>query len=262
MYDPDSPSIDWKPSQSTAVRRTVRFKDLPRAERLAKQKEYGAAFRARRRALTPKKPVLDTPKAVADRKKAKRCYHAKKAKNPEAALERGRTHQRKLREKKRWGPVEHLVAQAVRNVLLPYKTNDSLERKVAYKERNRLAQNLRQRIKSALKRIGACKPDHTLNLVGCTVAEYNAHMHSLLPEGASMKDMACDHIFPLARYDLTDPVELKKAMTLTNMQPLPQSGPSGNSSKRDKLPPKWMAARVASWAWPAGVTWDMLPDNL
>ena len=103
--------------------------------------------------------------------------------------------QKNLREKAKWTPVQKLMDSVIKNVLKPFKQKDSEERRKAYEERNRLAHNLRQRLRIALKAADAEKYEHTLDIVGCTMEEYNAHMHSQLPPGASMKDMSCDHIF-------------------------------------------------------------------
>ena len=47
-------------------------------------------------------------------------------------------------------------------------------------------------------------------------------------------------------------------MHWSNLQPLPMKD---NRSKNNKLPTKAMAAKVARWAWPDGITEDMLPDK-
>ncbi len=49
----------------------------------------------------------------------------------------------------------------------------------------------------------------------------------------------------------------KRAMHFSNLQPLTADE---NGDKSDKLPTKAMAAKVERWAWPPGITEDMLPD--
>ena len=46
-------------------------------------------------------------------------------------------------------------------------------------------------------------------------------------------------------------------MNYTNFQPLRKSD---NASKSDRLPTKAMAAKFGRWAWPDGITEDMLLD--
>jgi 5-methylcytosine-specific restriction endonuclease McrA len=86
----------------------------------------------------------------------------------------------------------------------------------------------------------------TFDLIGCTPEELKQHL------GERMG--AIDHIFPLARYDMK--TEQRKMTHYTNLQPLTREE---NSDKRDQLPTKAMAAKVAEWAWPAGVTMEDLP---
>tara|TARA_Y100000389_G_scaffold204704_1_gene259049 strand:- start:4141 stop:4785 length:645 start_codon:yes stop_codon:yes gene_type:complete len=205
--------------------------------------------------------LIDTPEAAANREKAVRHYQKKLKNDREKTLEQGRQHQKNLREQRQWTPVQVLVNNAIKAVLEPYKEHDRAVRRAAYEERNRLARNLRQRLRQALKRAEAKKSDHTLSLVGCTMAEYNAHMQSQLPAGTSMRGMSCDHIFPLSRYDLTSPAQQRMANHFSNLQPMRQGGKDGNSSKSNKLPSKSMALKVEEWAWPSGVTMDMLPDG-
>ena len=69
--------------------------------------------------------------------------------------------------------------------------------------------------------------------------------------------MEVDHIFPMSRYNCLLESEQRKVMHWSNFQPLPAEE---NLYKSDKLPTKAMAAKVARWAWPDGVTEDMLPD--
>ncbi len=67
--------------------------------------------------------------------------------------------------------------------------------------------------------------------------------------------MEIDHIFPFKYYTLS---QQQRVGHFTNCQPLLKPE---NSFKSDKLPTKAMAAKVARWAWPDGVTEDMLPDQ-
>lgn len=74
--------------------------------------------------------------------------------------------------------------------------------------------------------------------------------------GVSDDDQQVDHIFPVSRYK--DKGHIDRCMHYSNLQLLPGAA---NLSKSDKLPTKAMAAKVARWAWPDGVTEEMLPDQ-
>lgn len=67
-------------------------------------------------------------------------------------------------------------------------------------------------------------------------------------------DMHIDHIFPVCIYS-TD--QEKLVMNFSNLQLLTNKE---NLWKKDRLPTKAMAAKVERWAWPPGITEDMLSD--
>lgn len=118
-----------------------------------------------------------------------------------------------------------------------------------------LAERCRHRIRTALrcKGIKTPKVDPTFNLIGTDpgkLAEYLGFQTG--------DDVHVDHIFPLASFDLSSESELRKAMNWSNLQLLT---PTENVIKADNLPTKAMASNVATWAWPPGVTEDVLPDK-
>lgn len=87
----------------------------------------------------------------------------------------------------------------------------------------RLRKNVRRRLHLALK--GAYKPDTTQNIVGCDWDFLKKHLESLFKSGMSWDNYGyygwhVDHIIPLSEFDLTDPMQFKKAMHYTNLQPL------------------------------------------
>lgn len=67
-----------------------------------------------------------------------------------------------------------------------------------------MARNLRSRMRQFLKRNKVDKTGKTLEMAGCTMEEYNAHMHSKLKPGENMEDMSCDHIRGVCWEDLPD----------------------------------------------------------
>jgi hypothetical protein len=257
--------IQWTPSYRWRGRRVseapIPIKDLPKDERDAYQRWCGKKHRQKKSSLTQTRVPLDTDAARKNREKARKSYHNRKAIDTEAVLSRNRENQRRVRNKKKWGPVQHLVSAAIKSVLKPYKEADRMQRRAEYEKRNLLARRMRAYLRAVLKRAQAQKAATTMQLVGCTIQKYNEHMEAQLPPGTTMKSMSCDHIFPLSMYDLRHRKQQFMANHYTNLQPLPQGGKGGNSSKRNNLPTKAEASKVEKWAWPNGVSWDMLPEN-
>ena len=135
-----------------------------------------------------------------------------------------------------------------------------LKRTAAQRKRRRLIDpvyvikdRLRARLKSALKRKGATKPDTTFRLTGCLPDEL------FLRLGAVPAGCAIDHIFPFELYNMHDPADVRRVMHYSNLQILTEEE---NRSKGTQLPTKAMADRAMQReAWPTGITWDMLPDR-
>ena len=97
----------------------------------------------------------------------------------------------------------------------------------------------------------------TMELLGCNQSELLQHLRSQLRAGETLADMQADHIFAMGLYHpITEEMQLR-VMNFSNLQPL---SCRENVNKGKKLPTKAMAAKVARWAWPDGVTEDMLPD--
>jgi hypothetical protein len=114
----------------------------------------------------------------------------------------------------------------------------------------RLKDTCRARIHAFLKSKGVKKTSLTAQLIGCTFKELDSKL------GPRTKDDEIDHIFALNCYnDIQNQQQM--AMHFSNLQMLTGNE---NGDKSDKLPTKAMAAKVERWAWPPGVTEDMLPD--
>ena len=112
-----------------------------------------------------------------------------------------------------------------------------------------LKARLRARIQSALKRKNVKKTESTHVLLGMSVEDFKrVHVE---------KGEHIDHIFPFECYCLEDIDHQKRVCNHSNLQSLTETE---NRNKGTKLPTKAMAAKVARWAWPDGVTEDMLPD--
>jgi len=88
----------------------------------------------------------------------------------------------------------------------------------------------RIRIYDALN--GRIKSDTTKNLIGCPIDYLRQHIESQFKDGMSwenygrgwgnkgMKEWHIDHIYPLASFDLTKPLEQRIACHWSNLQPL------------------------------------------
>lgn len=124
-------------------------------------------------------------------------------------------------------------------------------------ERWRIEANLRSRLADFVRTHGLVKGASTEELIGATWDELHTHLSKQLNPGDSLLDKDTDHIFPMCRYNLSNATQQRKCMHYSNLQPLTDGE---NGSKGGQLPTKAMAAKVARWAWPAGVTEDMLPD--
>lgn len=121
----------------------------------------------------------------------------------------------------------------------------------------RIEANLRSRLADFVRTHGLVKMASTGELIEATWDKLHAHLSKQLTPGDSLLDKDTDHIFPMCRYDLSVAEQQRQCMHYSNLQPLTDGE---NGSKGGQLPTKAMAAKVARWAWPAGVTDDMLPD--
>ena len=87
----------------------------------------------------------------------------------------------------------------------------------------KLLTTLRNRLRGALK--GTCKSTCTLELLGCTVEEFRAHLGARFKPGMTWENQGrygwhVDHIRPCASFDLTDPEQQRICFHYTNLQPL------------------------------------------
>lgn len=116
---------------------------------------------------------------------------------------------------------------------------------------------LRSRLANFVRDKGYKKNSTTMKLIGKSYSETTRHLNMQLRGDESILDMEIDHIFPMSMYNLKHLKEQKRCMNFSNLQPLSHKE---NFDKLDKLPTKAMASKVEAWAWPPGVTEDMLPD--
>jgi len=244
-----------------------RWCELDAQEKLAYRRSTAARHRAKKREANPSRQPIDTPKAAANREKAKRAYDKKKRLDEAATLEAGREHQRKLRLKKDGGPIGRLMKNAIKNVLRPYVQEDQTTKRRVWNndyrrgryssdEVYRFRCRLRVRLVTYLRTTGnpVAKEDATADMVVKPADELLAELEE--ESGLTAADSEVDHVFPLAKYNLGDVGNVNKVMHWSNFQLLTSHE---NKWKNDRLPTKAMAAKVERWAWPDDITEDMLP---
>lgn len=88
---------------------------------------------------------------------------------------------------------------------------------------NRIKHSLRSRLNSALR--NSNKTASAARDLGCTFEDFKKHIEDQWLDGMTWETYGktgwtMDHIKPLDAFDLADPVELKKAIHYTNLQPL------------------------------------------
>jgi len=121
---------------------------------------------------------------------------------------------------------------------------------------------LRTRLGEFMKLKNGTKAAGTMELVGCTKEYITTHLQRQLPDGESLKDYSIDHIFPMSMYDMADPVEQRRCMNYTNLQPMKLCGIGGNASCGSRPPSLELARRVARDCWPATITEaDLKPET-
>lgn len=155
---------------------------------------------------------------------------------------------------------------AVAKTLKAYREKHKVKRNKQIKEINkarrkndpvyRAACQCRTRIGNFLRSNNILKKGKTFDQIGCTPPELAAHL-GISRNSDLDRWKHIDHIFPLTMYGLTSKEQQCKAMHYSNLQVLTESE---NESKHGRLPTKAMAAKVNIDCWPAGVSWEDLPD--
>ena len=89
----------------------------------------------------------------------------------------------------------------------------------------KIADNLRGRLKNALKRYDAKKKGKTKELIGCSVKYVISHIEKQFQPGMTWENHGVhgwhiDHIKPVASFDLTDKKQQKACFNYKNLQPL------------------------------------------
>ena len=99
---------------------------------------------------------------------------------------------------------------------------------------SRIAKSLRTRTFMAVR--SGAKAGSAVSDLGCSIADFQTHIESLLPSGESWLTWgelwSLDHIYPLSQANLTDRAQFLAVANWRNYQPLPVGE---NSSKKDAV---------------------------
>jgi Prasinovirus endonuclease VII len=87
----------------------------------------------------------------------------------------------------------------------------------------KIRKRLRTRLLLALS--GGYKRGSTIELLGCSIADFKIYLESKFESGMSWENYGCDgwhidHIMPCAIFDLTKPEHQKRCFHFSNMQPM------------------------------------------
>ena len=87
----------------------------------------------------------------------------------------------------------------------------------------RILDNLSSRLRSELNAIGKERPGTYIDLLGCSLNEFQKHLSDRFTEGMNFNNYSkweIDHIIPMSSFDLSDDTQLRKCCHYTNLQPL------------------------------------------
>lgn len=109
-----------------------------------------------------------------------------------------------------------------------HKTNEYYKRRYEDDLVFRVKHLLRTRLNIALKR--RCKKGSSVKLLGCSIQEFIKYIEGQFEPWMNwenrgitrslFKTWQLDHIMPLAKFDLTDPIQLENACHYSNFRPL------------------------------------------
>ena len=105
----------------------------------------------------------------------------------------------------------------------------------------KIKEHLYNRLWFSLKRVGAKKSVHTLDLLGCSIEEFRLHIESQFQEGMTWENQGkdgwhLDHIIPCKYFDLSIEENQRICFNYRNLQPL---WAKDNLKKSSKIPPNY-----------------------
>lgn len=114
--------------------------------------------------------------------------------------------------------------------------NRKAQKKMRSNPMNRVVFNMRNRFKEIMDGV-RCKPTQgRWELIGCSQQQLKTHLESLFKKGMSWANYGShwhvDHIIPCAKFDHTDPKQVKQCWHWTNLQPLEAKK---NFAKSDRI---------------------------
>ena len=168
--------------------------------------------KARRRERDRKRQAL---KRAAMSPEEKRAYAAQMS---EYAKKRRRKMSVEERRAQRKATYEKYKSDAYRAVSASYMRRRRRENVAAA-----IAERLRARVKSALRRGDAPKALSTLSLTGCSAAELRVWIERQFTDGMSWQNRSkwhVDHIIPCSAFNLKDPDQQKVAFHFSNLRPI------------------------------------------
>lgn len=162
----------------------------------------------------------------------KKCANTKNLKRYYQNREHNLVKQKEWHTKNRTKRTQQLREYSYAN---RHNRNEYLKRKKKEDKQFHIRKNIRDRMRAAMN--GRSKSKHTMELLGCSIAELKIHLETQFTDGMSWdnygkKGWHIDHILPCASFDLTDPEQQKICFHYTNLQPL---WAQDNYKKRDKI---------------------------
>jgi transcriptional regulator with XRE-family HTH domain len=118
------------------------------------------------------------------------------------------------------------------------RVREQMKQRIKNDPQFRLRKILRGRIWAALDRYSgeASKCNKSMNLLGCSIPEWRGFLESKFRRGMTWENYGTewhiDHVLPIAKFDLTNPIQQKLAFHYSNTQPLWKTE---NLSKGDRI---------------------------
>lgn len=164
------------------------------------------------------------------RKRSNDYYHKTHSERRKKVKEYYQKNIIKMREKKIIYYQSHKQEKAQYDLEYRKNNKDKIKQyKINWREKNKdniiykIKRNLRRRIHHVIK--DGYKSDTTMNLLGCSIEEFIAHIESLFQDGMSWENYGqygwhIDHIKPCSSFDLSDPEQQKLCFHYSNQRPL------------------------------------------